>query len=142
MDEIDAADLVEDFTSLRLPRARWTHEAHLVVCRSTLRRLEPAAALDHLRQAIRRYNEATGTANTDTGGYHETLTAYYVGAVHALGPVTLDELARHPSCARTAPMSHWSRERLFSAAARRAWVPPDLARVAGWSPDGAGAAAR
>ena len=127
MDEHDAARLVEDFNCLRLPKARWTHEAHLVVCQATLRRFDPVAALDHLRQAIRTYNVATGGANTDTGGYHETLTAYYVWAVHALGPVSLDELVSHPACAREAPASHWSRERLFSVAARRAWVPPDLA---------------
>jgi hypothetical protein len=142
MDENDAARLVDDFTHLRLPKARWTHEAHLVVCRATLRLFDPAAALDRLRQAIRSYNEASGTANTDTGGYHETLTAYYVGAVHAVGPVSLDELVSHPACARGAPGSHWSRERLFSVTARRTWVPPDLAPVAGWSPDGARAAGR
>lgn len=135
MNERDASRLVDDFEHLRLPKPQWTHEAHLVVCRATLQRLGPADALDHLRAAIRAYNESTGVANTDSGGYHETLTAYYVGAVHALGPVTLDELVAHPACSRTAPLGHWSRARLFSVEARRAWVPPDLDPLDRWTPD-------
>lgn len=137
MNERDAARLVDGFESLTLPKPLWTHEAHLVVCRTTLQRLCPADALDHLRRAIRAYNESTGGANTDTGGYHETLTAYYVGAVHALGSVTLDELVAHPACSRTAPLGHWSRARLLSVEARRAWVPPDLDPLGGWTPDAA-----
>lgn len=82
--------------------------------------------------------EATGTANTDTGGYHETVTAYHVGAVHALVDRSLDELVAHPVCSRAAPLSHWSRERLFSVAARRRWVPPDLAPLPWWTPGPAG----
>src|SRR5690606_30156650 len=35
---------------------------------------------------------------------------------------------------RAAPLSHWSRERLFSVAARRRWVPPDLAPLPWWTP--------
>lgn len=135
MNERDASRLVDDFEHLRLPKPQWTHEAHLVVCRATLQRLGPADALDHLRSAIRAYNDSTGVANTDTGGYHETLTAYYVGAVEALDLVTLDRLVAHPSCSRTAPLDHWSRARLFSVEARRAWVPPDLDPIGWWTPD-------
>jgi hypothetical protein len=140
----DAARLVENFEHLRLPKPQWTHEAHLVVCRATLERRGPAGALAHLRRAIRAYNESTGVAHTDTGGYHETLTAFYVGAVDAVGgvdgigsagPLSLDELVAHPACSRTAPLRHWSRARLFSVEARRAWLEPDLEPLAWWSPD-------
>jgi hypothetical protein len=135
VNERDATRLVDDFERLRLPKPQWTHEAHLVVCRAVLQRLDPADALDHLRRAIRAYNESTGVANTDTDGYHETLTAYYVGAVHAASPLSLDELVTHPACTRTAPSAHWSRARLFSVEARRAWLAPDLEPLAWWSPD-------
>ena len=70
--------------------------------------------------------------------HHETVTAYYVGAVHALVDRSLDELVAHPACSRAAPLSHWSRERLFSVAARRRWVPPDLAPLPWWTPGPAG----
>ncbi len=134
MTEDEAIRLIEDFEHLRLPKPQWTHEAHVVVCRATLQRMGPADALDHLRRAIRAYNETTGVANTDTSGYHETLTAYYVGAVDAASPTSLDELVAHPACARTAPLRHWSRARLFSVEARRAWAAPDLEPLCWWSP--------
>jgi hypothetical protein len=134
VNERDAICLVDDFEHLRLAKERWTHEAHLVVCRDVLQRLGPAETLDHMRVAIRAYNESTGTANTDTGGYHETLTAYYVGAVHAAGRMSLDELVDLPACTRTAPLAHWSRTRLFTVEARRAWVAPDLDPITWWSP--------
>jgi hypothetical protein len=132
--------MVDDFEHRRLPKSRWTHEAHLVVCRAVLRRLDPAGALDHLRQAIRSYNESTGTANTDSSGYHETLTAYYVRAVRAADPDSIDELVAHPACSRQAPLAHWSRTRLFSVAARRRWVPPDVAPIPWWPAEPVGAA--
>jgi hypothetical protein len=129
VNEHDAARLVHDFEHRRLPKSQWTHEAHLVVCRAVLRRLAPADALDRLRGAIRSYNESTGTPNTDTSGYHETLTEYYVGAGDASGAASLGELFADPACAREAPLAHWSRDLLFSVEARRAWVPPDLAPI-------------
>lgn len=133
----DSVRLLDDFERRRLPKTRWTHEAHLVVCRLVLDRLGPDEALTHLRHAIRSYNEATGTPNTDTGGYHETLTRYYVRAVAVAGNCPLDDLVAHPACSRTAPLVHWSRARLFSTEARRAWVAPDLAAIPWWPvPDG------
>ena len=77
-------------------------------------------------EQIRAYNEATGTPNTDAGGYHETLTAYYVGAVHAAATTPV-ALLTHPACRRDAPLRHWSRVRLLSVEARRSWLDPDLA---------------
>jgi len=134
IDELDPAALCAAFAAGRLPKHRWTHEAHLVVCRDILSRLDPAAALVHLRRAIRAYNEATGTANTDDGGYHETLTGYYVGAVHAVVTLPIHELVAHPSCSRRAPLAHWTPGRLFSTEARRTWVAPDLAPITRWQP--------
>jgi len=97
-----------------------------VVCWTTVARLGAGGALAHLRTAIPRYNEATGTANTDTGGYHDTITCYYVAAVGALAGVPLETVLAHSTCSRTAPLELWSRERLYSVEARRAWVEPDL----------------
>ena len=43
------------------------------------------------------------------------------GIADGLLAATLAELDR------TAPLSHWSRDLLFSVPARRGWVPPDIA---------------
>lgn len=115
------------FCDRTLPKAAWTHEAHLMVCWVELQRRSPAEALDHLRTAIRAYNEATGTPNTDMDGYHETITRYYVWAVDSVDAADPAALVDDTRCSRTAPLLHWSRARLFSVPARRGWVEPDLA---------------
>lgn len=116
-----------------LPKREWTHCGHFAAALWLLRH-RPEQALE-LRAIIRAYNEATGVANTDSGGYHETITRASLRAGAAL-------LARH---AVNAPLhqvvdtlmdselgrsdwllAYWSRERLFSVEARRAWVEPDL----------------
>ncbi len=56
-----------------LPKAEWTHAAHFAAAFWLLRSPE-RDALREMPGFIRAYNEATGTPNTDTGGYHETIT--------------------------------------------------------------------
>lgn len=122
----DADELVRAFHEHTLPKPEWTHEAHVTVCWVTLQEMDAPAALEHLREAIRSYNTSVGTPNTDTDGYHETITRYYVHAVAALARRPLRDVLAHPTCGRTAALDHWSREVLFSVDARRQWVEPDL----------------
>ena len=73
--------------------------------------------------------EATGTANTDTGGYHDTLTVFYTWAVDRLVAAGLSTtgILWHPLVGKQAPLSWWDRATLFSVAARRGFVPSTLA---------------
>jgi hypothetical protein len=84
---------------------------------------------------IRAYNEATGVRNTDTSGYHETITQgsirvarSFMGGYPASKPLhqLLDLLMDTPFGGSGWIVSHWSRERLLSVEARRVWVEPDL----------------
>ncbi|HET6146572.1 MAG TPA: hypothetical protein VFH68_03515, partial [Polyangia bacterium] len=77
------ADLAAQFLDASLPRAQWTHQAHLRVGAWHVDRFGAADALPRLRVAIRRLNEAHGGANTPTSGYHETVTAAYVTLIAA-----------------------------------------------------------
>jgi hypothetical protein len=119
-----------------LPKPEWTHEGHLLACVSLVRRLGPADALEVLRAAIPPYNEATGVANTPTGGYHDTITVYFVWAVDLLLASGLDvvELLAHPLVERTAMLAWWDRELLMSPSARAAWLPPTKSDAAGRRP--------
>jgi hypothetical protein len=116
-----------------LPKASWTHAAHFAAALWLLKWQGPCA-LTSLPPIIRAYNEATGVSNTDTGGYHETITLASLRAGRAW-------LARRPEAPLHAvlaemlgtalgrsdwPLTYWSRPVLFSVAARRAWVEPDL----------------
>jgi hypothetical protein len=83
---------------------------------------------------IRAYNEATGVANTDTSGYHETITLASLRAAraflakHPARPLfmTCNALLNSPLGKSNWPLAYWSRSRLFSVEARRAWLDPDL----------------
>ncbi len=110
-----------------LPRTDWTHEAHLAVARVLLDEAgDPDVALGELRGLITSYNARSGLPD-DRIICHETITRYYLGAVIALRHLSLDAVVLHPWCARGAPLRHWSQAQLDSEAARRSWVPPDLA---------------
>jgi len=75
-----------------------------------------------------------GTANTETSGYHETITRFYVRVIeHFL--LTADRNAPFAELAtqlltvygqRELPLQYYSRELLFSTQARLHWVEPDL----------------
>ena len=126
--------LVTRFRDRTLPKPEWTHEAHLAVGAWHLHRLGPEA-MDAVREGILRLNEAHGTANTDDGGYHETITRAYLVliAAHRAGlreAATSGELARSvlagPLAARDVLHTYYTRDRLMSTPARRAWLEPDL----------------
>jgi len=117
-----------------LPKPEWTHEAHLRAGLWHVFNHGAAAALPLLRERITAYNEHVGTANTDTSGYHETLTRFYVVIIDrflatADRALPIDELAGQLIGAygdRRLPLHHYSEGRLFSPVARRSWVEPDL----------------
>jgi len=117
--------LLSELEACLIPADRWDHEAHLRVCHAAIARCGETEALAVLRRAIRAYNESIGTPNTDTSGYHETLTRYFVMVVAAAGDAEFCTILRSPACAREAPFHHWSRERLFCVQARRGWLEPD-----------------
>jgi hypothetical protein len=104
------------------------HRDHLRVAFAYARRggIEHAVAL--AREGLRRFAAAHG----EPGRYHETLTtawARVVGhyALHASEDDFEAFLAAHPRLLeRDLLCAHYSRERLFSDAARAAFVEPDL----------------
>lgn len=134
MSESTTDRLAAGFRDLTLPKAEWTHEGHLKVGLWFLLRYPPDVAMALLRDGIRRYNVATGVPNTDTGGYHETVTRFYVTVIgkfvaSAERTRPTDELAAElvgEFGDRELPFRYWSREVLGSTAARRGWVEPDL----------------
>ena len=124
----------EKFLDRSLPKPEWTHAAHFAVTLWLIRH-RPALDLDDkLPGLIRVFNEVTGTPNTDSGGYHETITRASLAAVRAKlaasGAAPLHEvlggLLASPLGDSGWLLEYWSRERLFSVAARRAWLAPDL----------------
>jgi hypothetical protein len=65
-----------------LAKPEWTHAAHFAAALWLLRHRGDAAVRE-MPPLIRAYNEETGTANTDTTGYHETITLASLRAARA-----------------------------------------------------------
>jgi hypothetical protein len=121
-----------------LPKSAWTHAAHFAAAFWLLRHRGDTAFHD-MPPLIRAYNESTGVANTDTGGYHETITVASLRVARAWLAArpdmplhaALTELLASPYGRSDWLLAHWSRDRLFSVIARRAWVDPDLQALTG-----------
>ena len=136
----DLENLVAHFRARTLPKSEWTHLAHLAVGTWQVHAEGPDRALSTLRTGIRLLNDAHGTANSDSGGYHETITRAYVVLIAQFLPlapashtdlaVCVQELLASPLASREALLAFYSKGRLFSVEARRGWVEPDLAPLA------------
>lgn len=131
-------DLVRRFHTPTLPKAEWTHAAHLCVGTWHVHHQGEAQALATLRDGIRRLNESHGVANTESTGYHETITVAYVRIISIFLDASPRELALETRVAelvegplgkRELPFRFWSRDLLLSNRARAEWVEPDLERL-------------
>src|SRR4051794_19266174 len=127
--------LGEGLLARTVPRAEWTHEAHLAATTYLLLR-RPDVDLDReLPAIIRSYNESVGGVNNDREGYHQTITRVFLAGVRLFlseadpgEPLheLVNELLLSPIGRREWPLRFYSPERLFSVEARRSFVPPDL----------------
>ena len=132
-DEIET--LVAGFRDHTLPLASWSHQAHLTVGLWHLRRMPADAATPLIREGIKSYNLSQGVPNSDTRGYHETITRFYIWSIgrylaEADPSLTLVELANglieSDYGSKQFPFRFYSRDRLLSVDARLGWVEPDL----------------
>jgi hypothetical protein len=130
----DLAAIADGMMDCTLPKVRWTHAAHFAAALWLLDRRTDLDAARELPGLIRQYNEATGVENTDTGGYHETITQASLRAARSYLASHRDkELWQIANALLASPLgrsdwlfAYWTRERLFSVEARRRWVEPDL----------------
>ena len=128
----------EGLLARTLPRADWTHEAHVAASTFLLTR-RPDVDIDReLPGIIRAYNESVGGVNSDSEGYHETITRVFLHGVRLFlaeadtsEPLheLVNELLLSPMGRRDWPLRFYSREWLFSVEARRNFVEPDIAAL-------------
>ena len=118
-----------------LPKEEWTHAAHFAAVLWLLRRDGVAAVSRDMPDLIRTYNAEVGGVNSDTEGYHETITQASIRAAanmlalnpdaplnEVLGDLMATSLGRSDWL-----LTYWNKATLFSVAARRGWVEPDIA---------------
>ena len=130
--------LAEGLLARTLRREEWTHEAHVAATTYLLLK-RPDVDLDkELPGIIRRFNESVGGVNSDTEGYHETITRAFLHGVRLFlaeadpkAPLheLVNELLLSPMGRRDWPLRFYSPARLFSIEARRSFVTPDIAAL-------------
>ncbi|HYI49423.1 MAG TPA: hypothetical protein VEX35_13255 [Allosphingosinicella sp.] len=127
----------EGFLACTLPKRKWTHEAHIgTTCWLLLERPDIVPERD-LPGLIRRYNESVGGVNSDTEGYHETITQVFIRTLRRVLAGSegrglaerVNAVLLAPEGRRDWPLRFYSAELLFSKAARLGWVEPDLAAL-------------
>jgi hypothetical protein len=121
-----------------LRREEWTHEAHLAACCWLIIERPDIAAELELPDIIRRFNESVGGVNSDSEGYHETITQCFIRAVRVylarVDPALplagkVNGLLASEEGKRDWPLCFYDPKTLFSREARLGWVEPDLAAL-------------
>ena len=134
----EAEELVRGFLDLSLDAKKFNHQGHLTVAIWYLSWYPIDKATELIRENICQFNVAKGGENTDSGGYHETITQRYMQIVdqflankknshdlaHLANTLITSEMGE-----RDYPLQFYSKERLFSVEARRNFVEPDLKPV-------------
>jgi len=124
--------LVSQFEDRTLPKEQWTHTAHCIVAFWYCIQLPLPQAIQKIRNGIRAYNVSIGGANTDTSGYHETITLFYANTIsHYLVTSGITELTdeqiadflQQPFLARDYIFQFYDTALLLSREARRTWTP-------------------
>ena len=117
-----------------LPKAEWTHAAHFAAAIWLLDHPD-YDPFDAMPGFIRAYNETTGVPNSDTDGYHETITIaslraaahiYHARQMREALFETVNALLTSPFGSPNWILDHWTKPVLFSVEARRNWIEPDV----------------
>ncbi len=149
---MDDAAFLAAFEAREYPYDMWDHRAHIRMAYLYLSALPFAQALDAIRAGIQAYNRAKQVPESQTRGYHETLTVAWArlvfGAIEQeaeagreaeLGSSAKgDPAGSEAFCDRHSELldvgrldRHYSSGRLWSAEAKRRLVEPDLAPLPG-----------
>jgi hypothetical protein len=123
-DDAAVRHIGEGLIACTLTRPEWTHEAHLA---ATLYLLAE-------RPDILPERDLPGGVNSDSDGYHETITQCFIRGVRLFLARTdpglplaqkVNALLKAEEGRRDWPLLLYSSERLFSTEARLGWVEPD-----------------
>jgi hypothetical protein len=130
---LDDHALLAAFEACAIPNERWTHREHLRVAYLQLVRRPYPEALARMRDGIRALNAANAVPEGLERGYHETVTVAWMRLIAAAlrddgpGADSRAFFAAHPGLGdKFALRRFYSRDRILTAAAKAAFVPPDL----------------
>lgn len=126
-------ETVIDFSTRTLPKEKWTHKAHILVAFWHNWYLNYDEAYENVKKKISDYNEAVGVQNSDTSGYHDSITIFWLIVTRNFITENRFESVDDACMAflesneadRDYPLEYYSTDFLFSLQAREGWLPPD-----------------
>ncbi len=126
--------LVGKFENKLLPKDDWTHNAHLTVGAWYVLNNPIEQAIELIRNNIKAYNESIGGKNTETAGYHETITLFYMFEMASFfNSISFETSSEALSLffsskivSKEYPFLFYSKSLLSSIEARKNWIEPDL----------------
>jgi hypothetical protein len=132
-DEARLAEFFATWEAGKLPKSEWTHAAHVAMAAWHAYEYGVDATFARMKAGIIRHNESVGTANTETSGYHETLTRFWAGEICAvIGAGNYGSRFEAVRAAVRKFAEERDRFRRFYSfdvvgdrRARREWIPPD-----------------
>jgi hypothetical protein len=122
------------FETWKLPAKDWTHSAHIIVATYYLIKNTPEVALQKIRKNIKAYNVANGGKNTDSEGYHETVTVFYMQQIKSVLEKLPSDLSMKEKIEEVLSsdlidtnliFNFYGKEQLLSKKARLEYVAPD-----------------
>lgn len=129
--------IVTEFNNRSLSKSDWNHNAHVIIAIWHNLNSPFPQAIKLVRDKIKRYNEYVGTANTEDSGYHETLTIlwmtlsknYILEFPNKNFKDLTNQFLNTIESKKDIVFHYYSKEVLFSKAARKRWVDGDLNQV-------------
>ncbi len=127
-------ELAEGFRNKTLTKEQWTHEAHLAVGIWFMKNYDRFEATCLLRSGIIELNViAIGGENTETSGYHETITLLWIWMLDKYLKANeekslldlVNSFLQTEYSERNVLLKYYSEGVLFSTKARAIWVEPD-----------------
>ena len=117
-----------------LAKEEWTHHAHMILAICYLYQFSFENALNKMRDSILALNKNHGVLNTDTSGYHETVTMFWMSILwnqmEDIRDLSLEEIVNvilNSEVLQSNPiLEYYSSELISSKLARKTWVASDL----------------
>ncbi len=130
--DADIVELVRSYEACSISRDEWRHAEHLVVALYLVKKYGLNEAIERMRSGLLALLRAYGVDLEKEMPYHETLTVFWMRTVYAYAltrnGASLADMADELVAAfdKDYPLRFYSRDRLFSDAARAGFVEPDL----------------
>lgn len=130
---MEIEELVRQFEEEKLHKSYWTHSAHLAVCIWYVWHYPIEELPDKLRTNIKKYNLSVGGKNTDTAGYHETITMFWICDAKEFiesndfenPKEALDAMLATDRSKSDYVSGFYSKDLIKTVKARKRWVSPD-----------------